>query len=53
MRRACLLTLAWAILSLAYADRLIEIPTGRLIYPERLTLEAVGVGKTENRPRQQ
>jgi hypothetical protein len=40
MRRACLLTLAWAILSLAYADRLIEIPTGRLIYPERLTLEA-------------
>lgn len=40
MRHALWLTLAWALLHLAHADRLIEIPTGRLIYPERLTLEA-------------
>mgnify|MGYP001147735949 CR=1 FL=1 len=40
MRLVCALLLAWATLNLAHADRLIEIPTGRLIYPERLTLEA-------------
>jgi hypothetical protein len=40
MKLACVLILAWATISLAHADRLIEIPTGRLIYPERLTLEA-------------
>lgn len=31
---------AGAIYRVAYADRLIEIPTGKLIYPERLTVEA-------------
>lgn len=40
MRGAFLLILAWAVAGVAHADRLIEIPTGRLIYPERLTVEA-------------
>jgi hypothetical protein len=40
MRRTRLFALAWAACCIAHADRLIEIPTGRLIYPERLTLEA-------------
>jgi hypothetical protein len=34
------LVCAGTIFSAAYADRLIEIPTGRLVYPERLTAEA-------------
>lgn len=40
MHRTLLLLGLWMALYFAYADRLIEIPTGRLIYPERLTLEA-------------
>lgn len=40
MRGAFLLILAWAVAGVAHADRLIEVPTGRLIYPERLTVEA-------------
>lgn len=34
------LVCAWTTFSVASADRLIEIPTGKLIYPERLTVEA-------------
>ncbi len=40
MRRLVWLALMGATLCAARADRLIEIPTGRLIYPERLTIEA-------------
>lgn len=39
MHRTLLLIALWMALYFAHADRLIEIPTGRLIYPERLTLE--------------
>lgn len=40
----------WMACGVALADRLIEIPTGRLIYPERLTLE---VGFLTGSPQQE
>ncbi|OYT71745.1 MAG: hypothetical protein CFK49_01325 [Armatimonadetes bacterium JP3_11] len=42
---------AGAICSVACADRLIEIPTGKLIYPERLTVEAGFLTGTPERER--
>lgn len=49
MRVVGLLMLGLIVLQTASADRLIEIPTGRLVYPERLAME---VGVLENTPHQ-